>query len=96
MILLFLGGPIMPNEAMKKLQPFFEKKERLNHLLAIINFDVETCAPEQAIEEEDDLLSFYEAEYVAIDKDPEYIALVKEAKQLALEEGITHVYLGNV
>ena len=72
----------MPNEAMKKLQPFFEKKERLNHLLAIINFDVETCAPEQAIEEEDDLLSFYEAEYVAIDKDPEFIALVKEAKEL--------------
>ena len=72
----------MPNEAIKKLQPFFEKKERLNHLLAVVNFDVETCAPEDAIESENDLLSFYEAEYVAIDKDPEYIALVKEAKQL--------------
>ena len=42
----------MPNEAMKKLQPFFEKKDRLNHLLAVINFDIETCAPEDAIEEE--------------------------------------------
>ena len=72
----------MPNDAMTKLQPFFEKKDRLNHLLALINFDVETTTPEQAIEQTNDLLSFYEAEYVAIDKDPEYIALVKEAKQL--------------
>ena len=72
----------MPNAAIKKLQPFFEKKERLNHLLALLNFDIETCAPEQAIEKENDLCSFYEAEYVAIDKDPEFIALVKEAKEL--------------
>ena len=72
----------MPNEAINKLQPFFEKKERLNHLLAVVNFDVETCAPEQAIEKENDLLSFYEAEYVAIDKDPVFIALVKQAKEL--------------
>ena len=72
----------MPNEAINKLQPFFEKKERLNHLLAVVNFDVETCAPEQAIEKENDLLSFYEAEYVAIDKDSEFIALVKQAKEL--------------
>ncbi len=72
----------MPNDAINKLQPFFDKKERLNHLLAIINFDIETCAPEDAIEQENDLSSFYEAEYVAIDKDPEFIALVKEAKEL--------------
>ena len=72
----------MPNKAIEKLQPFFEKKERLNHLLAVINFDIETCAPEQAIEKECDLSSFYEAEYAAISKDPEFIALVKEAKEL--------------
>ena len=72
----------MPNAAIEKLQPFFEKKERLNHLLAVINFDIETCAPEQAIEKENDLASFYEAEYVSIDKDPEFISLVKEAKEL--------------
>ena len=72
----------MPNEAITKLQPFFEKKERLNHLLAIISFDVETTAPEDTIEKENDLMSFYEAEYVSIDKDPEFIALVKEAKEL--------------
>ena len=72
----------MPNEAIKKLQPFFEKKERLDQLLAIINFDVETTAPEKAIEKQNDLSSFYEAEYAEINKDPEFIALVKEAKEL--------------
>ena len=72
----------MPNEAIKKLEPFFEKKKRLSHLLAIINFDVETCAPEKAIEKQNELIGFYGAEYVAIDKDPEFIALVKQAKEL--------------
>lgn len=72
----------MPNEAIKKLQPFFEKKERLSHLLALINFDVETTAPEKAIEKQNDLSSFYEAEYAGINKDPEFIALVKQAKEL--------------
>ena len=60
----------MPNEAINKLKPFFDKKERLSQLIAIINFDVETCAPEQAIEQENELSSFYEAEYAAISKDP--------------------------
>ena len=72
----------MPNEAINKLQPFFEKKERLNHLLAVVNFDIETCAPEQAIEKECDLSSFYEAELAEINKDPEFISLVKQAKEL--------------
>ena len=72
----------MPNEAMKKLKPFFDKQERLNHLLAVINFDIETTAPEDAIEKECDLSSFYEAELAGMSKDPEFIALVKEAKQL--------------
>ena len=72
----------MPNDAIKKLQPFFEKRDRLNHLLAIINFDVETTAPEKAIEKEDDLFSFYAAEYASISKDSEFISLVKQAKEL--------------
>ena len=72
----------MPNDSLKKLEPFFEKRDRLNHLLAVINFDIETCAPEQAIEKECDLSSFYEAEYAAISKDPEFISLVKQAKEL--------------
>ena len=72
----------MPNTAITKLQPFFEKKERLSHLIALIYFDIETCAPEKAIEKQSDLCSFYEAEYAAISKDPEFIALVKEAKEL--------------
>ena len=72
----------MPNEAIKKLQPFFDKKERLGHLLGIISYDVETCAPDKAIEKQNELLSFYGAEYASISKDPEFIKLVKEAKEL--------------
>ena len=72
----------MSNDAITKLAPFFEKKERLGQLLAIINFDVETCAPEKAIEKQNELLSFYGAEYASISKDPEFIKLVKEAKEL--------------
>lgn len=71
----------MPNDAMKKLEPFFEKRERLGHLLGLLNFDVETTAPEKAIEKQNDLCSFYEAEYAAINKDPKFIALVKQAKE---------------
>ena len=72
----------MPNEAMKKLQPYFEKMERLGHLLGVLYFDMETTAPEDAIEKQCDLASFYSAEYAEISKNPEFIALVKEAKAL--------------
>lgn len=72
----------MGNAAIEKLKPFFDKKERLGQLISIINFDVETCAPEKAIEKENELISFYSAEYASISKDPEFIALVKEAKEL--------------
>ena len=72
----------MPNDAIKKLKPFFDKKDRLNHLISLIYFDAETAAPEQAIEAQNDLCSFYEAESAGIIKDPEFIALVKEAKEL--------------
>ena len=69
------------NQAFQKLIPFLEKKRRLGHLLSLLNYDVETTAPEQAIEAQYDLISFYSAEYASISKDPEYIALVKQAKE---------------
>ncbi len=71
----------MPNEALKKLEPFYEKQKRLGHLLSLISFDIETTAPEKALEAEEELFSFYEAEYAAINKDPEFISLVKQAKE---------------
>lgn len=71
----------MPNSALTKLEPYFAKKKRLGHLLSLLSFDVETTAPEQAIEEENDLLNFYYSEYAAISQDPEFIALVKAAKE---------------
>ena len=72
----------MPNEAINKLKPFFDKKERLSQLLGIVSFDAETCTPEKAIEKQNELMSFYSAEYASISKDPEFIKLVKEAKEL--------------
>ena len=71
----------MPNEALKQLEPFFAKQERLNHLLGLLYFDLETTAPDKAIEAQSDLCSFYSAESAAISKDPEFIALVKKAKE---------------
>ena len=71
----------MPNSALTKLAPYFEKMDRLKHLLSVISFDVETTAPEKAIEKENDLLNFYSAELASVSKDPEFIALVKQAKE---------------
>lgn len=69
------------NKAFEELRPYLEKQKRLGHLLSLLNFDVETTAPEKAIEEENDLLTFYETEYVGISKDPAFVALVKKAKE---------------
>ena len=63
------------------LKPYLEKRRRLGHLLSLLNFDLETTAPEQALEEEGELLSFYDSEYAAISKDPGYIAAVKAAHE---------------
>lgn len=71
----------MPNDAMTKLKPYFDKLARLDHLLGVLNFDIETTAPEQAIEAENELFSFYETEYASVAKDPEFIELIKQAKE---------------
>ena len=70
----------MPSKAIEQLQPFFEKADRLHHLLSLLNFDVETTAPADAIEAENDLIAFYSSEAASISKDPEFIRLVKQAK----------------
>ena len=71
----------MPNSSIEKLKPFFEKRDRLRHLLGIISFDVETTAPEKTIEAENDLMNFYSAELAEISQDKEFVALVKTAKE---------------
>ena len=71
----------MPNSSMTKLQPYFEKRDRLRHLLGVISFDVETTAPEKSIEKENDLLNFYSAELAEISQDKEFVRLVKAAKE---------------
>lgn len=71
----------MPNESWNKLEPYFEKQKRLRHLISLLNFDIETTAPEKAIEAENDLLNFYISEYASISSDKEFVALVKAAKE---------------
>ena len=71
----------MANQAIIQLEPFFEKRKRLAHLLSLLSFDLETTAPEAALEAEDDLINFYATEYAAIQKDAEFISLVKKAKE---------------
>ena len=71
----------MPNSAIAKLEPFFAKRARLGHLLSLLSFDAETTAPEKAIEKQDELINSYGTEYAAISQDPEFISLVKQAKE---------------
>ena len=76
----------MPRDAITKLEPYFQKRRRLGHLISLLNFDVETTAPEDAIEEENELMTFYSGEFADISHDPEFIALVKQAKDEDLND----------
>ena len=69
----------MNSEAFEKLKPYLAKKRKLGHLISLINWDMETIAPEKALDAESDLLVDFYGESVQIDQDPEYIRLVKEA-----------------
>ena len=69
------------NKSFEALRPFLEKRARLHHLISLLNFDIETTTPEQAISKENDLLAFYDAEAASIYQDPEFIRLVKAAKE---------------
>lgn len=69
------------NKAFETLRPYLEKKERLHHLLSLLNFDVETTAPEKAVGKEYELLNFYSSELAAISQDPGFIAAVKKTKE---------------
>ena len=69
------------NKSFEALRPFLEKRARLYHLISLLNFDIETAAPEQAVSKENDLLAFYDAEAASIYQDPEFIRLVKAAKE---------------
>ena len=69
----------MSSPAFEQLKPFLAKKRKLNHVISLLNWDIETCAPEKAMDEEADLLADFYAEQIQIDQDPEYIRLIQEA-----------------
>ena len=65
----------------EKLKPYLEKKRKLSHLISLLNYDVETVSPEKAIDAENDLISDLYGDYIAIDQDPAYVRLVREASE---------------
>ncbi len=71
----------MNTNTFDKLRPYLEKKRKLSHIISLLNWDMETIAPEKAIDSEADLLADFYGEAVAIDQDPEYIRLVREASE---------------
>ena len=62
------------------LIPFLKKERRLNHLISILNYDVQTVCPKNGIEEESNLISFYASEAASIKKDPEFLEALAKAK----------------
>ncbi len=69
----------MQSTAFESLKPYLDKKRKLSHVISLINYDMETTAPEKAMDAEGDLLADFYGESIAIDQDPEYIRLVREA-----------------
>jgi carboxypeptidase Taq len=65
--------------AFEKLKPFLEEFRKKNQLMSILNYDIATNTPEQAIEEESDLLNDLASQQAAMQKDPAFIQAVKEA-----------------
>lgn len=65
-------------EKLNSLYEKLEKKERLVHATKILNYDMETAAPEKGMEEDALDSSFLQEQIFALEKDEEYINLVKD------------------
>ena len=65
----------------EQLKPYLEKQRKLNQVISLLNWDIETCASEKAIGPEGDLLNDFYGEAIAIDQDPKYIEAVKKASE---------------
>ena len=65
--------------AFDKLRPFLAKERRLNHIISLLNYDVQCLSPSKAIASEADIINSFAADSAAIKKDPTFISAVKEA-----------------
>ena len=70
----------------EELKSYLEKKQKLNQVISLLNWDIETCAPEKAVDAENDLLNDFYGELIAIDQDPNYIDLVKNSADNSVNE----------
>lgn len=87
-------------KAFDELKKFLNEKRDLHYLLSILNYDIQTSTPEKSIGRESELLSKYASELAAMEKNPEYIRLVKrsyeEEKDNPRREKLLRVALENI
>jgi len=62
-----------------KLAPYFDQMKEYFHLGSLLNYDIQTNCPPKAIEDEAKLLEKTATLGAALQKDPQFIALVKAA-----------------
>jgi len=69
----------MKQSAWEKLIPYFDQMKDYFHLGSLLNYDIQTNCPSKAIGEEAKLLEKIATLGASMQKDPKFIALVKEA-----------------
>lgn len=65
------------SKSFEALLPFLKKIRRYGHEISLINYDLETCAPEKALEEEGNLINQIQAEYAALFVEKEFKKALK-------------------
>lgn len=66
------------NDKIEKLYSYLQKKERLHHAISILNYDLETAAPEGGMEDDSKSIVELQDQIFALNKSEDYIALVKD------------------
>lgn len=67
--------------AFEQLKTYLDKLRKLNYLISIIGYDLETTTPVDAIDEETELLLDYLNEAASISRSPEFISAAKAAME---------------
>ena len=68
-------------KAFEQLKTYLNKLRKLNYLIAIVAYDLDTTTPPKAIEEESDLLLDYINEYASLSRDSNFIAVAKQTME---------------
>ncbi len=80
------------------LKPYLERKRNLRTLVNIVYYDLATCAPNFALENQGEIMNHYEAELASLSMNEEYKKLVSEGlkeKNLSDEEKRLFAFLND-